>query len=120
MRSWGYVVSKLFCTIISPIPYMPPQLGARVFIALVTAFGAWVGYRGGPVARWSGCMAALLGLSGFAYGVAVASQGDLTLGVLVGLYVPGPFGAIVGGIIGAVVGLIRERRLRKNQRESVG
>jgi hypothetical protein len=113
----GYVVSKLFCTLITPMPFLPPELGTSVFTLLVAAFGAWAGYRGGPVARWSAATATLLGLAGFAYGVvAVASRGDLSLGVLVGLYGPGPFGAMVGALIGAVIGFVREKRSAKKLR----
>ncbi len=59
-------------------------------------------------------MTTVLGLAGFAYGVIAASHGDVIMGILVGPYVPGPFGAIVGGVIGAIIGLVREKR--KNAR----
>lgn len=109
----GYVISTLFCTVNKPLPFMSPAFGASVFTLLIAAFGAWVSYRGGSVARWAGGTATLLGLAGFAYGVVAASHGDLIIGMLVGLYVPGPFGAIVGAVIGAIIGLVRERRSAK-------
>ena len=87
-----------------------PRFGSLAFDALGVTFGAYVGSRDGATRRWCGGMAAAIGATGFALGFV----GPLLLrpaspqGPLLGFFVTGPCGVIVGALLGLLVGAARQ------------
>jgi hypothetical protein len=107
----GFTVSFLAWTGLAFFGLEPPRVGFYIFTVAGAALGGWAGSHGGSVARWCGGLILLVGLLGFAAGFfgALLMQHDSPQGpLLFGIFVTGPYGAIIGAGIGAVIGAIRE------------
>ncbi len=95
-----------------------PRIGFYVVTLLGAAFGGWAGSRGGSVTRWTGGLALLVGAIGFAGGFfgPLLFQKDSPQGPLFGIFATGPYGAILGAIIGLVIAVIRQRQPRQRSK----
>ncbi len=89
-----------------------PRAGFYLFTLLGAAVGGWLGSRGGPVTRWSAALALGLGGVGFVAGYCVVQVflRDPVQARLFSIFVTGPYGAILGAMVGLTIGAIRERR----------
>ena len=89
-----------------------PRVCSLAFYLLGAACGACVSGYGGSVARWCAGMAAGVGAIGFALGFVgpLLLQPDSPQGPLLGIFVTGPFGAIIGALLGLVIGVVRQPR----------
>lgn len=61
---------------------------------------------------WIGLMALLVGVLGFAIGFfgPIYFMPDANQGPLIGIFITGPWGAVAGAIIGAVIGYKKSKR----------
>ncbi len=85
-----------------------------VFALLGAILGAWVGWQGGSPARWCAGTATAVGGVTFAAGFVgpILLRPDLPQGPLLGIFFTGPLGAIVGALLGLVIGLARRGAVR--------
>ncbi len=99
-----------------------PRVGYYAFALLGAAFGGTVGLRGGVAARWSGGLAVLVGGMGFMAGVfgLLMFERDSPQAPLFAVFVTGPYGAILGAVVGLMIGAFRERRLAVRSVQSTG
>jgi hypothetical protein len=89
-----------------------PRSDSLAFDALGVFFGACVSRRGGPIGRWCAGMAAGIGAIGFTIGFVgpLLLRPDSPQGPLLGFFVTGPWGAIVGALLGLLIGVARQGR----------
>ena len=99
-----------------------PRVGYYAFALLGAAFGGSVGFRGGPAARWSGGLAVLTGGMGFMAGVfgLLMFERNSPQAPLFAVFVTGPYGAILGALVGLMIGIFRERRFSVRAVPSTG
>src|SRR5437763_6806069 len=78
--------------------------------ALGAAFGGWVGWHGGPLARWCGGTAAVVGGIAFSAGffLPILLHPNSPQGPLLGIFFPGPLGPVAGALLGLIIGAVRE------------
>ena len=107
----GLAIGVLSWTGLAFLRVIPPRTGFYAWTLAMGAFGGWIGRKGGPVTRWTGGMAALFGAVGFACGFfgPLLLTPDSNMGPLLGIFLTGPWGAIVGAVVGLELGLIRQR-----------
>ena len=76
--------------------------------ALGAICGGWVGKQGGAVARWCTRTTAVVGGLSFAAGFIgpIVMQPDNPQGPLLGIFYIGPFGALAGAVLGALIGVV--------------
>lgn len=102
----GFAVAVLAWTGLSFFGVHLPRLASVPFDALGAACGAYAGSRGGPMSRWCGGMAVAIGAIGFAIGFVgpLLLRPDSPQGPLLGFFVTGPCGIILGAFLGLLIG----------------
>jgi hypothetical protein len=98
-----------------------PRAGFYAFVMVAVACGSFIGSLNGPMMRWSAGMAAAVGGIGFALGFAgpLLLEPDSPQGPLLGIFVTGPLGVILGALLGLVIGVVRHLISSKPARKSV-
>ena len=95
--------------------------GFYAFVMATVAGGSFIGSLKGPMMRWSAGMAAAAGVIGFALGFVgpLLLEPDAPQGPLLGIFVTGPFGVILGALLGLVIGIVRQLTSSKPVRQSL-
>ena len=108
----GFIVGVLGWTGLSFFGLELPAFCSTVCHGLGAACGAFVGSQDDSVARWSAGTAAGVGAMGLALGFAVPLSlwPDSAHGPLLGIFVTGPLGVVLGALLGLVIGIAREAR----------
>ena len=105
----GCVVGILGWTGLGVLGFDLPRAGFYAFVPVAVAGGVFIGSLNGPMMRWSAGMAAAVGAIGFALGFVgpLLLEPDSPQGPLLGIFVTGPFGVVLGAALGLVIGVLR-------------
>jgi hypothetical protein len=117
----GFIVGVLGWTGLPFVGLNLPRAGFYVFVMVAVAGGSFIGSLSGPVMRWSAGMAAAVGAIAFALGFAgpLLLEPDSPQGPLLGIFVTGPFGVILGALLGLAIGIVRQVTSSKPAQQSL-
>ena len=116
----GFVVGVLAWTGLPFFGLDLPLVGFYAFVAVAVAGGSFIGSLDGTMLRWSAGMAGAVGAIGFALGFVgpILLEPDSPQGPLLGIFVTGPFGVILGALLGLSIGGLRQLTSAKHARQT--
>ncbi len=98
-----------------------PRAGFYAFVMVTVVAGTFIGSLNGPMMRWSAGMAAAVGAVGFGLGFVgpLLLEPDSPQGPLFGIFVTGPYGIILGALLGLIIGVVRHLTSLKRAPQSL-